>query len=159
MKTKTLIWILLIWLLSLAIMMLVSGCKTKTVTEYVAVHDTTLISKTDTCYKVKTEYSHDTLRVEVEKIVTLNEGGDTIRLEVYKDRWRDRWNIKTDTLVKVKSDTVYISKDNEHEKTVTKKASWWSIWKWRLTALVALCALILLLWHGYKDRIKKWLKR
>lgn len=110
MKTKTLIWILSAWILSLAVLML-TGCKTKTLVEYIEKHDTLRISKTDTLVKVKTEFSHDTLRIEVEKIVTINEGGDTIRLEVYKDRWRDRWNIKTDTLEKVKTDTVYISRD------------------------------------------------
>lgn len=159
MKTRTLIWILAIWILSIGIMMLVSGCKTKAVTEYVAVHDTLRISKTDTLYKVKTEISHDTLRIEVEKIVTVNEGGDTIKLEIYKDRWRDRWNVKTDTLFKHTTDTIYRVVDSEHEKTTVKQPSWWERWKWKLAALAALCAVLLLLWMTCKERIKKWLKR
>ena len=151
MKEKIPLYIVGLIVLFLLVNMLV-GCKTKAVTEYVAVHDTLRISKTDTLYKVKTEISHDTLRIEVEKIVTVNEGGDTIKLEIYKDRWRDRWNVKTDTLI-------YRVVDSEHEKTTVKQPSWWERWKWKLAAFSALCAVLLLLWMTCKEKIKKWLKR
>lgn len=140
-------------------MMLVSGCATKTVVEYIETHDTLRVSKTDTLYKVKTEYSHDTLRIEVEKIVTLNQGGDTIKMEIYKDRWRDRYVAVHDTLRQIKTDTVYISKTDEHQQVITKQPSWWSVWKWRMVALALLCSLLLILWYTCKDKIKKWLKR
>lgn len=159
MKTKTLIWILCIWLLSLAIMMLVSGCKTKTVTEYVAVHDTLLSVSHDTLVKVKTEYSHDTLRIEVEKIVTINEGGDTIRVAVFRDRWRDRIVNKTDTVLKHTTDTIYRVVESEREKTTVKGETWWERWRWKLAALAALCAVLYALWRSSKENIKKWLKR
>lgn len=139
---------------------MLSSCRTKTVTEYVSVHDTLRVTKTDTCYKVRTEFSHDTLRIEVEKIITLNQGGDTIRLEVYKDRWRDRVVNKTDTLIEHKTDTIYRVVESEHEKTTVKELSWWERWEYRLLAIVLLCMLAYILWGSFfKGKIKKWLKR
>ena len=158
MKTKTLIWILSAWILSLAVLML-TGCKTKTLVEYVEKHDTLRISKTDTLVKVKTEYSHDTLRIETEKVITVSVNGDTLKVVEWRDRWRDRYVAVHDTLKQVKTDTVYISKDSEHQQVITKKASWWSVWKWKLAAFAALCAVIVMAWVGFKDKIKKWLKR
>ena len=149
MKTKTLIWILGVWLLSLAVLML-TGCKTKTVTEYISVHDTLRIHQTDTCYKVKTEYSHDTLRIEVEKIVTVNQGGDTIKLEIYKDRWRDRWNVKTDTVLKHTTDTIYRVVDSDHDKTTIKGPSWWDRHKWKLAAFALIMAIAVMAWSRFK---------
>ena len=151
-------WILAtIWMTFLAILML-SGCRTKTVTEYISVHDTLRIHQTDTCYKVKTEYIHDTLRIEVEKIVTVNQGGDTIKLEVYKDRWRDRWNVKTDTVLKHTTDTIYRVVDSDHDKTTIKGPSWWDRHKWKLAAFALLCAVIVMAGVTFKDKIKQLFK-
>ena len=151
MKTKTLLWILGAWLLSLAVMML-TGCRTKTVTEYVSIHDTLRLSKTDTLYKVKTEHSHDTLRIETEKIVTVNQGGDTIKLEIYKDRWRDRWNVKTDTVIKHSTDTIYRVVDSDQQQTIVKQPSWWERWRWRIAVLciIAMVGLYCLKYFGKK---------
>lgn len=159
MKTRTLIWILAIWILSIGIMMLVSGCATKTVVEYIETHDTLRVSKTDTLYKVKTEYSHDTLRIETERVITVSVNGDTLKVVEWRDRWRDRFVAVHDTLKQTKTDTVYISKTDEHQQVIEKKPSWWSVWKWRMVALALLCSLLLILWYTCKDKIKKWLKR
>ena len=123
MKEKIPLYIIAAFVLFLLINVL-AGCKTKSVTEYVAVHDTTLISKTDTCYKVKTEYSHDTLRVETERVITITKEGDTLKVVEWRDRWRDRVVHSTDTVREKSTDTIYISKDTEHDKeTVVKKKS------------------------------------
>ena len=158
MKEKIPLYIVGLIVLFLLVNMLI-GCKTKAVTEYVAVHDTLRISKTDTLVKVKTEYSHDTLRIETEKVITVSVNGDTLKVVEWRDRWRDRYVAVHDTLKQVKTDTVYISKDSEHQQVITKKASWWSVWKWKLAAFAALCAVIVMAWVGFKDKIKKWLKR
>ena len=156
MKTRTLIWILAIWMASIAIMMMVSGCKVSR--EFVSIHDTLRVVKTDTCYKVKTEYSHDTLRIETEKIITVSVTGDTLKVVEWRDRWRDRYVAVHDTLHQSKTDTVYISKDSDHEK-VTVKQDWWTVWKWRIIALLALCAVIALGWYTCKGKVRKWLGR
>ena len=123
MKTKTLLWILGVWLLSLAIMMLVSGCRTKTVTEYVSVHDTLRVTQTDTLVKVRTEFSHDTLRIETERIITITEKGETLKVVEWRDRWRDRVVQLTDTIREKATDTVYVSKDSDHDKVTVKRKS------------------------------------
>ena len=150
MKTRTLVIIISALLIYLFIGMLTS-CRTKTVTEYISVHDTLRITKTDTCVKVRTEVSHDTLRIEVEKIVTVNEGGDTIKLEIYKDRWRDRWNVKTDTLIKHTTDTIYRVAESDHDKVITRGATWWERWRW---CIAAICVLSMGAWCWWRWRSK-----
>lgn len=125
--------------------MALAGCRTKTVTEYVAVHDTTLVSKTDTMVKVKTEFSHDTLRVETEKIITITEKGETLKVVEWRDRWRDRYVTLTDTMVKSKTDTVYISKDKDHDVVKVKQHS--LLKPVLVVALIAFVASIFLIYH------------
>ena len=122
MKTKTLIWILGAWLLSLMVMML-TGCKTKTVVEYIAVHDTAYTVSRDTVTKIVAEHSTDTIRIETERVVTVTREGDTLKVVEWRDRWRDRYVSVHDTLKQSKTDTVYISKDGIHEKETTKQKS------------------------------------
>ena len=144
MKEKIPLYIIGGLVLFLLLNMLV-GCKTKTVTEYVAVHDTTLVSKTDTLVKVKTEFSHDTLRVETEKIITITEKGETLKVVEWRDRWRDRYVTLTDTMVKSKTDTVYISKDKDHDVVKVKQHS--LLKPVLVVALIAFVASIFLIYH------------
>ena len=146
MKTKTLYWILGAWLTFLLIMVL-TGCKTKSVTEYVAVHDTLRVSKTDTFYKVRTDLRTDTLRIETERTVTLSPHGDTIRVAIYRDRWRDRVQTKTDTIRTVKTDTIYKVAERDHTKQTAKQPSWWQRWGVFL-AVMAVCLVITLTIKG-----------
>lgn len=146
MKTNTLYWILGLWLTFLAVMAL-TGCRTKSVTEYVAVHDTTYSVTRDTVTKIKTEYSHDTLRIEVEKIVTLNEGGDTIRVALYRDRWRDRIVRQTDTVRVAKTDTIYKVAESLHDTEVVKQPSFWARWG-TFIAVTAVCLGLTLILKG-----------
>lgn len=123
MKTSTIYIIITAWLAFLLVSML-TGCRTKTVVEYIEKHDTLRISKTDTCIKVKTEYSHDTLRIETEKVITVSVSGDTLKVVEWRDRWRDRYVAVHDTVKQVKTDTVYVSKEASHDKeTVARKKS------------------------------------
>ena len=139
MKTKTLIWI------AAFAMMLLTSCRTNTTVEYIAVHDTLHIARIDTLYKVKTEVSHDTLRIETEKIVTVGEQGDTIKIEIYKDRWRDRIIHQVDTIREKSTDTIYVSKNSSYEKeTVIKKKSFLKpvLVTAFLALMIALCFII-----------------
>lgn len=123
MKTRTLV-IIISALLTYLLVGMLSSCRTKSITEYVAVHDTTYSVARDTVTKIKTDYSHDTLRIETERVIKVNEKGDTVFVALYKDRWRDQIVTKTDTMLNVRIDTIYVSKDVSHDKqTVVKKKS------------------------------------
>ena len=81
MKTRTLVIIISALLIYLLIGML-SGCKTKTLTEYVSVHDTLRIHKIDTFTVYQGKEVHDTTREVIEKVITLKESGDTLLVSV-----------------------------------------------------------------------------
>ena len=132
---KTVYIIIGAWLAFLLVSML-TGCRTKTIAEFVAVHDTLMVSKTDTCYKVRVERIADTVMIETEHSVTLNEGGETIRVAIYRDRWRDRWNVRTDTVMRATIDTVYLSKDTDTKKVADSGVPWWERWTIVLAIIV-----------------------
>lgn len=147
MKNRTIYWIIGAWLVFLAVMAL-TGCRTKSVTEYVAVHDTLHVARTDTLYKVKVEHSADTLRIETEKVVTVNVAGDTVKVVEVRDRWRDRWNVKTDTVYKAKTDTIYKVTEAAREKqAVTKRPLWERLWVFAV--VLAVCTAVT---FYYKNR-------
>lgn len=152
MKEKIPLYIIGAFVLFLLVTAL-TGCRTKSVTEYVAVHDTTYSVTRDTVTKIKTEYSHDTLRIEVEKIVTLNEGGDTIRVAVYRDRWRDRIVRQTDTVRVAKTDTIYRAQAQKEKQTVVKGATWWE--KAKFAAIIALCCVVLIKGNSLLSWLRK----
>lgn len=156
MKEKIPLYIIAVFVLFL-IATLLAGCRS--VTEYVVEHDTLRVISRDTVTKSVTMIAHDTLRLETEKVVTLSASGDTVKVVEVRDRWRNRVVHQTDTVKENSTDTIYISRENELQRVVTKKPSWWSQWKWRIIALLALCAVFLMLWKNYKGTIKKWLKR
>ena len=118
------------------------GCKTKSVTEYISVHDTLHVTRTDTLYKVKVEHSADTLRIETEKVVTVNMAGDTVKVVEVRDRWRDRWSVRTDTVYQAKTDTIYRVQAQKEKQTVVKGATWWE--KAKFAAIIALCCVVLI---------------
>jgi hypothetical protein len=59
----------------------------------------------------------------------------------YRDRWRDR--VKTDTIYKSKTDTVYITKKNEKQETMTM---WQYLWKHKGRLAIAFIILTIALW-------------
>ena len=151
MKTRTLVIIISALLIYLLVGALTS-CKTKTVTEYVAVHDTLRTHSVDTVTKTATIFraSRDStdryqFRDRTEKVlktrdrtVTLNERGDTTRVDtrtatlhflhesdstgVYKERV-DSLTLLVDTY-KSRCDSLQSVIDRQHEKeTVIKKKS------------------------------------
>lgn len=139
MKTKTLYWILGAWLTFLAISML-AGCKTKSVVEVMQTHDTLRIYHTDTLYKVRTDLRTDTLRIETERVLTLSDKGDTIRVAIYRDRWRDRIVHQTDTVREVKTDTAYRAVAASEDKEIVRQTAWWE--KVGFLAIVTLLAAV-----------------
>ena len=117
MKTRTLIWILAIWLASLAVMMLVSGCKTTSRVERIQIHDTIVRVQHDTAHIYNTISRTDTVKVEERVEIVKNVAGDTIRVERWRDRWRDRWNVDTIIIYKAKEDS---ARETKTEQTAAK---------------------------------------
>ena len=61
-------------------MLLVASCRTIRTTEAVETHDTVATHHTDTVRQYVLKTLHDTIHHLTERIVTVNEGGDTVRL-------------------------------------------------------------------------------
>ena len=75
---------IILWLISMVIIMMVvmlSGCKGReAITETVYVHDTVRVNKTDTVRDVRVVTQRDSTHHETERIITLKESGDTLRI-------------------------------------------------------------------------------
>lgn len=138
-KIKNLpLWTLALWLVILACWLLM-GCRTKSVTEYVEVHDTMRIHHTDTLTLYKTKAVHDTLRQEVERVVTLRESGETLRVTLYRDRWRTVTRTDTIDRYRAKFDSLQAIVDKTHDKTIVKQPRL----GWKLCGAVLLAGIIL----------------
>ena len=124
------------------------GCnvKEKVITEYVAVHDTIQMSKTDTVRDIKVVTHTDTVRQVEWHTVTLAQSGDTVReVHHYYDTQRtiivdstDRYRAKVDSL------RAALEREKEKAKEVKKKSpiAWYT---WMAIALVVgvLCVAVL----------------
>ena len=146
-KCKNLpLWTVGVWL-AILLCFLLMGCRTKNVTEYVAVHDTLLMHKTDTMTLYKVKETHDTLRQEVERVVTLRESGDTLRVAVYRDRWRTIYRTDTTDTYRAKYDSLKAVVDRSRDKTTVKERPWWERWGWKTGVAVVVGTLLLFSWR------------
>ena len=114
-------------LLGLGLVWALSGCSPRIVEHIVVQHDTTRVVVRDSV----TFYDRDSIFVK--------EKGDTVYKYVEKWRYRDRWH--TDTLVRVKVDSVSVERIKEVK--VEKPLTWWQ--RFRLRAFWWLAGLFLLL--------------
>lgn len=105
-------WYLLTIVTALLLGLLLTGCTT---TKYVPVVE----HRTDTLLRYSNTrdsiYVHDSIRV--------SEKGDTIRIERWHTRWRDRWQY--DTIYISKTDSVPQPYPVEVVKEVAKPLTWW----------------------------------
>lgn len=136
-ERRTIRWAAVLAAAVLIIMLLLSGCSTKRVAEWREVHDTIHTYHTDTTYI--TRHVADTVRMKDSVKVVLKESGDTMRVEVWRDRWHE--SIKRDTVLKVKTDTVYKVQVAEKEK-VSKSTPFGLHIAWRLLILLAFAAAV-----------------
>lgn len=115
-----------LFIVSLFLLLILSGCSPRIYERVVYQKDTTYVSKIDSIYK----YERDS--------VFVREKGDTVYKYVERVRYRDRY--KVDTLIKVMVDSVAVERIKEVK--VEKPLSWWqrakigAFW-WLLGALVA----------------------
>lgn len=98
-----------LFIVSLFLLLILSGCSPRIYERVVYQKDTTYVSKIDSIYK----YERDS--------VFVREKGDTVYKYVERVRYRDRY--KVDTLIKVMVDSVAVERIKEVK--VEKPLSWW----------------------------------
>ncbi len=180
---KTIITLIAMMLLLSLIYALLTGC-TRTVKSVVEVHDTTylshrdsvrhdsLVSRTDTVYKVRTDTVHEYRvfrdSVLVKDSVYVREKGDSVY--IYKEKWNTKvvektdtiYRSKTDTIYKQRSDTIYINRYvssadttrhavDTNKETVKQKRDWLAWSKWLVPLLFAV-GIGWLVWKYVKGR-------
>lgn len=109
-------------IMTLLAVVLLTGCKTK---ERIVTVETV---RTDTTYITR----HERDSIHVHDSIYVHEKGDTVRIECWHTRWRDRWRY----------DTIYISKTDSVptpypvEVEVPARLTWWQQTRLHLANIV-----------------------
>ena len=120
----------------LALCALIAGCTT---TKYVPIEHHTIDTLRITKYQCDSIYVHDSTFVKVD--------GDTVLIERWHTRWRDRW--QHDTLYKSKTDS--IPYPVEVVKEVPAELTWWQQARIHLANILLYLLLIAgIIWIGKK---------
>lgn len=144
-KKETIMCIIMALVLTVLCAIMLVSCKTKeSATSYTEIHDTLTIIKRDTVIHYRNISARDTTRIEVEKIITLKENGDTIRVVVNNNNYK---YIKTaDSSFDYRSlidSALRAQKDIQHEKVVTvKKTSNFLNWLYICAFILAIPIII-----------------
>ena len=157
--------LLLLWLTS---------CSTKkVVTEYVTVHDTLVVHHSDTLKIIKETRDtivdwkyitlHDTLRHDRERVIVVNEQGDTISKREWERLWQkihelesarhDESHSDSSSYLKAQNDSlraVLKAQENKKEVKTTNRLLWWEY--------IAFITLFALWIGGVSWAIKAWRK-
>ena len=131
-------------LMALIALCILSSCKTKkVVTETLFVHDTLIVSHTDTLIKEKWNTRHDTLQLLTEKIITIKDN-DTVKVVVNNDRYKYVYVGDSTLTTKSVVDSLIKVLDQNHNKEtkVTKKRPPWDILIFAV-AMLAACIIVL----------------
>jgi hypothetical protein len=127
-----LVWLAVVWgalLLAFCLM----GCRTKSVVEFVEVHDTLRTVQTDTVREVRVVTKTDTIKQMENHILTVNERGDTIR-EVHFYHEREKTIVVDSTnRYQSKIDSLQSIIDRMSTKEVVKEPWFWA-WGWKILA-------------------------
>jgi len=142
------VWAFFVVFVSIIVLSLLFGCKTKTVTvtENVYVHDTVTSIKTDTVREVKVQTIRDTTIQKEVHTYTLNNVGDTVReIHHYHDRETvivvdstDRYKATVDSLRQA------LKEEKSKDKTIVKRypIPWW-LCLFFVVAMAALSVMVL----------------
>ena len=139
------LWALAVWLVILACWMLM-GCRTKSVTEYVAVHDTLRTVRTDTVRDVRVVTKTDTLRQTESHFLTVNDRGDTIREIHYYKEVEKETVVDSTKRYQSKVDSLQSIVDKLATKEVVKESSFWERWKRIIDVVVTVVVVGLFVW-------------
>lgn len=136
---------------------LLCGCRTVTEVERVAVHDTVWSRSVDTVRVVQARTERDTVWLTTERVVTLKADGDTLKIIERVDRERVRLVVDSTDRYRRVADSLYaaLTRLEDRQKTVVKKESWWSRWKWRVLTVAALgvgAVGWVRIWRGRRNR-------
>lgn len=129
----------------------------KVVTEYMAVHDTLIVTHADTVAVDKWHVRHDTLRIETEKVVTLLQPSDkslpaeTVRVENSTFHWQHIADVNIETRFVSKVDSILRAMDARHDKEKVKTKIPTEYWLYGGFLLVCGIACIWLLVNTKKD--------
>lgn len=117
---------LMVLAIVIALLAMCSCGSRKTITEYVAVHDTLIATHSDTVAVDKWHVRHDTLRIETERVVTLLQPSDkslpaeTVRVESNNYHWQHTADLNTETRFVSKVDSILRALDSRHDKQTVK---------------------------------------
>lgn len=131
------LWTLAVWLLILSCWMLM-GCRTKSVTEYVAVHDTLRTVRTDTVRDVRVVTKTDTLRQTESHTYTLDNRGDTVR-EIHFIHDVERTTVVDSTnRYRAKVDSLQAIVDKLAAKEIVRQPTFWERWQRVIDIIITL---------------------
>lgn len=143
----------------LLLLILLSSCSTKkTITEYVAVHDTLTVHHSDTLKIIRVTRDtivdwkyitlHDTLHHEKERVIVLNENGDTISQREWEKLWQKIHELESarhneshsdsSSYLKAQNDSLRAVLKAQEEKKEVKRTTIPRIWQYGLIALFCL---------------------
>ncbi len=144
-----LLWLAVIWGAILVAFCFMS-CRTKSVTEFVAVHDTV---RTDTVRDVRVVTKTDTLRQLESHFLTVNDRGDTIREIHYYKEVEKETVVDSTNRYQSKVDSLQSIVDKLATKEVVKEPSFWERWKRVIDVVVTVVVVGLFVWF------LRWLDR
>lgn len=149
-------WITAAVLLAIIIVSALCGCAgKKVITEQVYVHDTLVVSHTDTVRVEVVRTRTDTLReLEVREVTLMRDTAgrtDTVRVEVARDHYRYIYRGDSAAVFRTAVDSILKVLDERHAKTTVKKPSY--SWQGYLIFLVVVmgCCIYCLV-TGCKNR-------
>ena len=88
---------------------LLAACASRKTTVREVVHDTLVLRHTDTLWMATRSAHADTVRETVVRVLTLRQDSthtDTVRVEVWRDRWRSARQADTAEVLRHRADTV-----------------------------------------------------
>ena len=153
----------------LSLLFLCSCSTKKSVTEYIYVHDTLTVSHSDTVWEIRVQKdtvvdwkivaTHDTIHHEKEKVIVLNEQGDTISQREWDRLWQKIHELEqsqhneshndSSAYYKAENDSLRKVIDSQRDKTTVKVLEKTS-WKEKITFLLLMVALAIWLWKSKK---------
>ena len=135
--------------------LLITGCGTTHESELLEIHDTITANHVDTVTQYVSKTVHDTIHHHMERIVTVNEKGDTIRETNNNYYYQHTIERDSDAYYRHLIDSLVksLNQNHEHEKTVEKSSSWWELWKWKIIAFAAIILIVKLIFRKKKKII------
>lgn len=147
------LWTLAVWLVILLCFVLM-GCKTKSVTEYVAVHDTLRVHKTDTVRDIRVVTKTDTVMQREIHTYTLDNRGDTVR-EIHFIHDVERTIVVDSTnRYRAKVDSLQAIVDKLADKEIVRQPTFWERWQRVIDIIITLVGLFTAFLAWWKIRGK-----